>query len=200
MQKHNVVIPKGDGGADVYPMKQWLRDNPGHLPTGVDTFSTTSHQLRSLLRKQGWTVNETPDEISLVPPGLDASMAEEIFGDSQADRAEVVPDEIAFGLEYQLRDFLAANLNAVDVAGRKLKVYFDAAGREGIEFPTDVGPIDILATDDSGAFFVFELKRAASADRAFGQLARYMGWVSHTIGKGRAVNGVIVAKKIDRRL
>ena len=53
MQKHNIVIPKGDGGAEVYPMKQWLCDHPEHLPPGVDTTTSTSHQLRNLLRKQG---------------------------------------------------------------------------------------------------------------------------------------------------
>lgn len=60
--------------------------------------------------------------------------------------------------------------------------------------------IDILAVDESGAFFVFELKRASSSDRAIGQLARYKGWVKHTIGKDRAVNGVVVSKTIDERL
>jgi RecB family endonuclease NucS len=40
------------------------------------------------------------------------------------------------------------------------------------------------------------LKRARSPDYAIGQLSRYMGWVHQTIGKGREVNGVIVAKEI----
>src|SRR5208337_498229 len=47
-------------------------------------------------------------------------------------------------------------------------------GRSGIEFPTAVGPIDILAIDASGDFFVFELKRARSPDHAIGQPTRYM--------------------------
>jgi RecB family endonuclease NucS len=72
--------------------------------------------------------------------------------------------------------------------------------RDGIEFPTAVGPIDILAVDDSGAFFVFELKRARSPDRAIGQLTRYMGWVRQTIGKDREVKGIIVAKEISDSL
>ena len=91
-------------------------------------------------------------------------------------------------------------MNAIDVGGRRLRLYIDPTGRDGIEYPTEVGPIDILATDESGSFFVFELKRASSPDRAVGQLARYMGWVKHTIGKDRAVNGVIVAKDITEKL
>jgi endonuclease len=86
------------------------------------------------------------------------------------------------------------------VKGKKLRLYVDPTGRDGIEYPTAVGPIDILAVDDSGSFFVFELKRARSPDRAIGQLARYMGWVGQTIGKNRAVNGIIVAKEISENL
>lgn len=69
-----------------------------------------------------------------------------------------------------------------------------------MEFPTAVGPIDVLAIDDSGAFVVFELKRAPSSDHAIGQLSRYMGWVKQTIGKDRKVRGVIVAKTISDNL
>src|SRR5208337_786081 len=62
-------------------------------------------------------------------------------------------------------------------------------GRSGIEFPTAVGPIDILAIDASGDFFVFELKRARSPDHSIGQPTRYMGWVQQTIGKGSKSQG-----------
>jgi hypothetical protein len=79
-------------------------------------------------------------------------------------------------------------------------LYDDPTGRDGLEFPTAVGPIDILAIDETLDFVVFELKRARSPDRAIGQLARYMGWVKQTIGKGRKVRGVIVARTISENL
>jgi RecB family endonuclease NucS len=91
-------------------------------------------------------------------------------------------------------------MSAIDVNGKKLRLYVDPAGRDGIEFPTDVGPIDILAVDELGAFVVFELKRARSPDHAIGQLTRYMGWVQQTIGAGHEVSGIIVAKEIGKRL
>jgi Endonuclease NucS C-terminal domain len=183
-------------------MKQWLRDHPEHLPPGVETTTSTSHQLRSILRKKGWTLKESPNEISLIPPGADMGDVESILGEPEGDEEEATQygDQITFNLEYQLRDFIASNMNAIDVGGRRLRLYIDPTGREGIEYPTEVGPIDILATDESGSFFVFELKRASSPDRAVGQLARYMGWVKHTIGKDRAVSGVIVAKNITEKL
>jgi endonuclease len=201
MKRFNVVVPKEDGGIELYPMKQWLRQHSQNVPPGLDPTSSTSHQLRNGLRRLGWGVQETSAEVRLIPPGV--SMAEEaldaVLGDEE-EGEDVEPSGASFGLEYQLRDFLAQNLQSVDVHGKRLRLYVDPAGRDGIEYPTAVGPIDILAVDETGAFFVFELKRARSPDRAIGQLARYMGWVRQTIGKGHAVSGVIIAKEISGNL
>jgi hypothetical protein len=94
----------------------------------------------------------------------------------------------------------ASNFSTIAINGKRLRLFVDPAGRDGVEFPTAVGPIDILAIDDNEAFYVFELKRASSPDRAIGQVARYMGWVQQTIGKSRAVFGVVVAKSISENL
>lgn len=138
MQRHNVIIPKGDGGVEVYPMKQWLRDHPENLPPGMETTTSTSHQLRGVLRKRGWTMKETPQQILLMPPNADLAEVEQVTG-SDSDNPAEDPDEIAFTLEYQLRDFIAANLSSIDVNGKRLRLYIDAAGRDGIEFSTEVG-------------------------------------------------------------
>jgi endonuclease len=65
-----------------------------------------------------------------------------------------------------LRDLLASNLETVKVNDKRLRLYVDPTSRDGIEFPTAVGPIDILAIDENDAFVVFELKRANSSDKA----------------------------------
>jgi len=196
MKRFYIVIPKEDGGMEVYAMKEWLRQNPQHVPTGLDATSSTSHQLRNGLRRQSWSVQETTSEVRLIPPG---STIPDLFnGDDDDDDPEL--SEASFGLEFQLRDFLAQNISVIVVNGRKLKLYVDPTGRDGIEYPTATGPIDILAVDDTGAFFVFELKRARTPDRAIGQLTRYMGWVRKTIGKDQKVNGIIVAKEINNGL
>ena len=197
-QRHSVVIPLQDGGVEVHPLKQWLRQHPGVVP--LDPSSSTSHQLRSALRRLGWTMQESPTEVRLLQPGVgtNSGIIEQVLGSG-----DVEFDEDAspfFTLEYQLRDFIAANLGTIDINGRRLRLYVDASGRDGVEFPTAVGPIDILAVDDTGSFFVFELKRADSPDRAVGQLTRYMGWVKQTIGAGREVVGVIVARSISENL
>lgn len=196
MKRFYVVLD--DGGVERHRMKPWLREHPELLPEDCDypTSRKTSHQLRDALRRNGWTVQETPFEVLLTPPGV--TLKEQHPGNEEDEDENLA--EAEFTLEYQLRDFLAQNLEVISVDGKKLSLYVDAADRDGVEYPTDVGPIDILAVDETGAFVVFELKRARSPDRAIGQLSRYMGWVTHTIGKGQAVRGVIVAKNISRNL
>ncbi|WP_083585901.1 endonuclease NucS domain-containing protein [Chelatococcus daeguensis] len=201
VQRHNVVIPLEDGGVEVHPLKEWLRQHPDVLP-GIDPNANTSHQLRSALRRLGWSMQETPTEVRLMKPGADSSslMVSEVLGSSDLGEDADADAAPFFSLEYQLRDFIASNLNTISVDGRRLRLYVDPSGRDGIEFPSAVGPIDILAVDESESFFVFELKRANSPDRAIGQLARYMGWVQQTIGKEREVFGVIVARSISENL
>jgi endonuclease len=125
---------------------------------------------------------------------------------SDADDTDVGVDEqtadqeASFALEYQLRDFIAHNLHMISIPGRRLRLYVDPSGQNGIEYPSAVGPIDILAVDESGDLVVFELKRTRSPDQAIGQLARYMGWVKLTIAEDRDVHGVVVAGTITENL
>jgi len=71
----------------------------------------------------------------------------------------------------------------------------------GRQYQTNVGPIDLLAQDkSSGEYIVIELKKGRSADRVFGQLSRYMGWVKKNLSAGGSVSGIIVAAQIDAKL
>jgi hypothetical protein len=118
--------------------------------------------------------------------------------------SDVVDPSVAapasFALEAQLRDFIASNLGQIVIGGNRFHLYTDPVGREGKEYPTAVGPIDILAVDDSGNFAVIELKLGRGLDRALGQLTRYMGWVKANVGATREVIGVVVARSIDDKL
>lgn len=200
VQRHIIVLPSDDGGIQIHPMKAYLRDHPDILP-GWDPDNNNSHQLRVALKAKGWNRQDTPTEIRLLSPNISLSKVIEVLGETDdGDTGSPEESESAFSLEFQLRDFLATNLETIKVAGKLLKIYVDPTGVDGIEFATPVGRIDILATDQDGNFFVFELKRANSPDRALGQLARYMGWVKKTIGRDRNVAGVIVAKTISQNL
>jgi hypothetical protein len=109
-------------------------------------------------------------------------------------------DLVAFALEAHLRDFIIENISQIPIDGNRLRMYVDAEGRRGKEYSTSVGLIDILAIDEAGNFFVFELKLGRGPDRALGQLARYMGWVKMNLAGERDVRGVVVARSIDEKL
>lgn len=201
-----------DGGVELHPMKEWLRQHPQEIPVGLDATMSTSHQLRLGLKKKGWTDQDTGTEMRMIPPGaagaaqinavLDpAGDTGDTGEDNEAESAGEAASDASFGLEYQLRDFIAQNIETIAVNGRHLRLYVDPTGKDGVEYPTAVGPIDILAVDvTSNALVAFELKRGRTPDYVMGQLTRYMGWLKSTIGKDVEVHGVIVAKQIAQNL
>ncbi|MEP0814719.1 MAG: DUF91 domain-containing protein [bacterium] len=105
-----------------------------------------------------------------------------------------------FQRESQLRDFLAASIRNTNFKGRRLELYQDSMGRNGLEYQTPAGRIDILAVDSGGNYVVFELKLSRGRDCALGQLQRYMGWIRRNLAGDKAVSGIIVADLIDQNL
>ena len=65
-KKHYVIIP----GDNKYPMQQWLRDNPQHVPEGKDPNdpSINSQQWHRILKRNGWEYEETNTEVHLIFP------------------------------------------------------------------------------------------------------------------------------------
>ncbi|SIQ52804.1 endonuclease NucS domain-containing protein [Pontibacter lucknowensis] len=122
----------------------------------------------------------------------------QVIAEETDDTSEDTSDTFLFPLEANLRDFLIKNLHTVKQ--HKLDLYVDDNGRDGREYPTAVGPIDILTVDSRGNFVVFELKLSRGVDRALGQLLRYMGWVKANLAYGKEVKGVIVAHKMDDKI
>jgi RecB family endonuclease NucS len=103
-----------------------------------------------------------------------------------------------FALEAHLRDYLAKKLPQLPGLDAPLTLY-RTDDRDGVEFQTDVGPIDILATGN-GDFYVLELKVGRGPDAALGQILRYMGWVKEHLAGEKNVYGVIVASDINQKL
>lgn len=110
---------------------------------------------------------------------------------------EESPSEIPLSLEKQLEDFIAANLEMVEIG---LKLYRDEDGREGRQYPTDVGIIDLLCIKTTGDYLVIELKRSRSSDIVVGQISRYMGWVRKHLSRDKNVYGLILTYERDDTL
>ncbi len=71
----------------------------------------------------------------------------------------------------------------------------------GDQFPTDVGPVDILAVHKTDPkMLVTELKRGQSTDQTVGQVLRYMGWIDRNLARpaGKSVEGLIIAHELDK--
>ena len=79
----------------------------------------------------------------------------------------VEKESYLFALEEHLQDFLIRNLSTIKK--HKLKL-FENGERRGKEYPTDVGPIDILLIDENNDFYVFETKLPRGMIKALEQL------------------------------
>ena len=120
-----------------------------------------------------------------------------LFSAITPSESESFKESYIFAFEEHLQDFLISNLSTIKK--HKLKLFEDGV-RRGKEFPTAVGPIDILTKDERGDFYVFETKLSKGMDKALGQLLRYMGWVKVELAKGKNVFGIIVAHKMDEKI
>jgi hypothetical protein len=209
MQRFKIAIPTEGSGVVLYPMKEWLRSNGDRLDAEIDPDALTSRQLRSQLVRRDWIVADTPTEVRLMPPEFrGTSAAAGLLSDAIDDvdatepsNVEVAEDDVlGFRFERHLQQFVADNLHTVQLAGKRVRPFKGDDGRDGLEYVTPVGRIDLLAVDDQDGLVIFEFKRAKAPDAAIGQLTRYMGCITSTLANGRAVTGVIVAPAISYEL
>lgn len=95
-------------------------------------------------------------------------------------------------LEKTLEDFLEFNLELIEAGLKFVKR----------QYPTDTGPLDILARDARSRWVVIELKRGRSGDEVIGQLQRYRGFILREKARGneKKVRAFVVAPEIDDRV
>lgn len=114
---------------------------------------------------------------------------------------ESVEDPNVFALEKHLEDFLVQNWKSTEF-GKAFDIYEEDGEMVGQQYPSDTGPIDILAiSKDRKALLVVELKKGRASDVVVGQVQRYMGYVKEELAEpGQIVRGVIVAFEDDVRI
>ena len=113
---------------------------------------------------------------------------------------ETIEDPSVFALEKHLEDFLVQNWKQTDL-GKSYDIYEEDGELVGQQYPTDTGPIDILAiSHNKKELLVVELKRGRVSDAVVGQIQRYMGYVKEELAEeDQIVKGVIIALDDDIR-
>jgi restriction system protein len=112
-----------------------------------------------------------------------------------------VEDPSAFAMEKHLEDFLVENWASTDL-GTTYDIYEEDGELVGQQYPTDTGPLDILAiSKDKKRLLVVELKKGRASDVVVGQTLRYMGYVQEELcEEGQSVIGIIIALDDDQRI
>lgn len=116
-------------------------------------------------------------------------------------RDETVEDPSVFALETHLEDFLEKNWQHAEL-GKKYDIYEEEGERVGRQYPSDTGPIDILAiSKDKKELLVVELKRGRVTDVVVCQIQRYMGYVKDELAEsGQSVRGIIIGFEDDVKI
>ena len=114
---------------------------------------------------------------------------------------ESIEDPAAFAMEKHLEDFLVRNWSSTELS-RDFDIYEDDGEKVGQQFPTDTGPLDILAISKDGkTLLVIELKKGRANDVVVGQLLRYMGFVQEELAEpGQSVRGIVIALEDGQKL
>ena len=164
---------------DYAEMSEPLRGSVVSQGTAVDLFKHSQEIERLVVGRA------TPE----VPPKLDPS-------DTQS-----IDEIVSFTMEKHLEDFLVANWAQTEL-GRDYDIFEEDGIPKGQQYPTDTGPIDILAiSKDKKRLLVVELKRGRASDSVVGQILRYMGFVMDELAEDdQEVRGAIIALEHDQRL
>jgi restriction system protein len=134
-----------------------------------------------------------------------AEELENLFGGISAPKIiakdETIEDPSEFALEKHLEEFLVQNWKQTEF-GKEYNIFEEEGEIVGQQYPTDTGPIDILAVSkDRKTLLVVELKKGRASDVVVGQIMRYIGYVKDELAeKGQNVRGVIIALEDDQRV
>ena len=165
-----LIMVKADGCVAVhadggaYKPLNWM-----NAPNTVT--ETLDHEGRTV-----WTVRSPKGETLTIT-------LHEVASDTNHDLG-VDPGLRKDGVESHLQELLAANCDAIAPGLRLVRR----------EYPTDIGPVDLLCRDADGNAVAIEIKRRGEID-GVEQLARYLEFLERD-PRLRPVRGVFVAQQI----
>lgn len=96
-----------------------------------------------------------------------------------------------------LRSYLAKNLELIEEG---IELYVDVFGNDGVEYPTDFGPIDLLCVDRVGTYVIIEILSDGIADASSGQLLKHRAWIKRHLAFGKALRAYLVGSTIPENV
>jgi RecB family endonuclease NucS len=165
-----LVMVKADGCVAVHA------DGGAYKPLNWMNAPNTQSEATDDEGRLVWTVRSPKGETLTVT-------FDEVYADHSFDMG-VDPGLQKDGVEAHLQELLAANCDAIAPGLRLVRR----------EYPTDIGPVDLLCRDAEGRAVAIEIKRRGEID-GVEQLTRYVEFLSRD-PRLRPVRGVFVAQQI----
>jgi len=165
-----LVMVKADGCVAVHA------DGGAYKPLNWMNAPNTQSEATDDEGRLVWTVRSPRGETLTVT-------FDEVYADHSFDMG-VDPGLQKDGVEAHLQELLAANCDAIAPGLRLVRR----------EYPTDIGPVDLLCRDAEGRAVAIEIKRRGEID-GVEQLTRYVEFLSRD-PRLRPVRGVFVAQQI----
>ncbi len=159
-----LVMVKADGSVMVHA------DSGGYKPSNWMTAPTI--------------IEEEPDSMTVRKPGTEDRLEiriADVISDTRHDMGEAAALEKE-GVERELQELLA---DAPGWCGEGLRLIRR-------EWPTDIGPVDLMCRDASDHYVAVEIKRIGTID-AVEQLTRYLERIQTAPGLGRC-RGILAAQ------
>jgi RecB family endonuclease NucS len=115
------------------------------------------------------------------------------------DVLEIQLAEVLSDVSHDMGDSAALQKDGVERDLQEELAAAPAALCEGLtlvrrEWPTEIGPVDLMCRDDDGGWVAVEVKRIATID-AVEQLTRYLGFIRADSAKARC-RGILAAQKL----
>lgn len=199
-----VLCPNGSGS---YYVGEVLDDYSYH-PGAILPHRRTVKWYPSLIERSAMSEALQNSTVSIGTYSTITKYATEIEGLIAGNRPAAIvssdatiEDPTEFALEKHLEDFLVKNWKQTEL-GKEFNIYEENGELIGQQYPSDTGPLDILAiSKDKKTLLVVELKKGRASDNVVGQIQRYMGFVKEELAEeNQVVKGVIIALEDDLRI